>query len=77
MGKLCEEYQTSLRTEVDALTDAQAEIDAMIKEADKLTNQAFKTTKMRTERLDAEAVGLKGGRYRYTIIDPLRGGSWL
>ncbi|KAI5838060.1 hypothetical protein DFP73DRAFT_565635 [Morchella snyderi] len=61
VGKLCEEYQTSLRTEVDALTDAQAEIDAMIKEADKLTNQAFKTTKMRTERLDAEAVGLKGG----------------
>lgn len=61
VGKLCEEYQTSLRTEVDALTDAQAEIDAMMKEAEKLTSQALKTTKMRTERLDAEAVGLKGG----------------
>lgn len=64
VSRLCEEYQSSLRTEVDALTDAQADIDAMMKEADKLTSRALKSTKMRTERIDADAIGLKGGMYK-------------
>jgi len=34
-----------------------------MKEADKLTAQALKTTKIRTERLDSESSGLKGGDY--------------
>lgn len=63
VSKLCVEYQITLKAEVDALTDTQAEIDAAMKEADKLTTQALKATKVRTERLDAEAVGLKGGTY--------------
>lgn len=63
VSKLCAEYQTTLKAEVDALTDTQADIDAAMKEADKLTTQALKTTKIRTERLDAEAMGLKGGTY--------------
>lgn len=63
VSKLCVEYQTTLKAEVDALTETQALIDAAMREADKLTTQALKATKIRTERLDVEAVGLKGGTY--------------
>lgn len=65
VSKLCVEYQTTLRAEVDALTETQALIDAAMKEADRLTTQALKVTKIRTERLDVEAVGLKGGAYAH------------
>ncbi|KAG0123964.1 hypothetical protein HOY82DRAFT_209783 [Tuber indicum] len=61
VSRLCSEYQSSLQTEVDGLVEAQSHIDARMKEADKLTAQALKTTKIRTERLDSESSGLKGG----------------
>jgi len=63
VSRLCSEYQSSLQTEVDGLVEAQSHIDARMKEADKLTAQALKTTKVRTERLDSESSGLKGGDY--------------
>lgn len=61
VSDLCAEYQSSLQTEVDGLAEAQSQIDARMKEADKLTTQVLKATKTRTERLDSEASGLKGG----------------
>ncbi|PWW72771.1 hypothetical protein C7212DRAFT_223356 [Tuber magnatum] len=61
VSRLCTEYQSSLQTEVDGLVEAQSHIDARMREADKLTVQALKTTKIRTERLDSESSGLKGG----------------
>lgn len=63
VSKLCVEYQITLKAEVDALTETQALIDGAMKEADRLTTQALKVTKIRTERLDVEATGLKGGTY--------------
>lgn len=65
VSKLCVEYQTTLKAEVDALTETQASINAAMKEADRLTTQALKATKIRTERLDVEAAGLKGGMYAF------------
>jgi hypothetical protein len=73
VSKLCAEYQTTLKAEVNVLIEAQAEIDAAVKETDKLTTQALKTTRIRTERLDAEAVGLKGGMYGARRCASLRG----
>lgn len=61
VSDLCAEYQSSLQTEVDGLAEAQSQIDVRMKEADKLTTQVLKATKTRTERLDSEASGLKGG----------------
>ncbi|KAL7271127.1 hypothetical protein RUND412_006142 [Rhizina undulata] len=61
VSKLCYRYQDSLQSEVDLLTETQSTIDSQMKEADHLATQVLKTTKLRTERLDAETAGLKGG----------------
>ncbi|KAL7267427.1 hypothetical protein RUND412_009990 [Rhizina undulata] len=61
ISKLCYRYQDSLQSEVDLLTETQSTIDSQMKEADHLATQVLKTTKLRTERLDAETAGLKGG----------------
>jgi hypothetical protein len=61
VNELCSKYQSTLRIEVDSLTEKQSQLQARIKDADKLAAQALKSTKMRSEQLEAETAGLKGG----------------
>lgn len=60
--ELCEHYQSSVRTEVQALTDRQRELDDRMRETDALTTRVLKATKTRGEQFEAEAAPLRGGK---------------
>jgi hypothetical protein len=59
--ELCGKYQDSVKTEVDNLTETQTLLQARIKDADKLAGRVLKATKSRSDKLEAETAGLKGG----------------
>jgi len=59
--ELCTKYQDSLRTEVDRLTNTQTELTARMKYTDQFAAQVLNTTRKRSEKLEAESSGLKGG----------------
>jgi hypothetical protein len=59
--ELCGKYQDSVKAEVDNLTETQTVLQARIKDADKLAGRVLKATKSRSDKLEAETAGLKGG----------------
>ncbi|KAI5780836.1 hypothetical protein EDC01DRAFT_667396 [Geopyxis carbonaria] len=67
VSELCSKYQESVRAEVVDLTSTQTQLDARIKETDKLATQVLKATRSRSDRLEAETAGLKGG----SVVDRL------
>jgi len=59
--ELCTKYQETLQTEIENLTNTQTDLHARMKDTDKLAARVLKSTKARTEQLDLDSTGLKGG----------------